>query len=220
MTLEIIFIITLSVLTLLYITICNSKMLEKGNCNWWSAFIPIYAQSQQLIVMGKHPAISLLFLIPGLNVLLLLYIYIYFPMKYTTNKTKIIGSWFFPYIFLPVVSFGKEECLTPKNSEKQTEKIYLIVGILTIAILGIYTVPKILRMNPKNEVTCISDKGSIVLTYSNTTITNVDVDGYIYDKEKAQGYADDMGMYKYINDQFIKLFENMEPNGTCSIIIK
>ncbi|OHX66996.1 DUF5684 domain-containing protein [Flammeovirga pacifica] len=84
------------------------KLFEKANKPGWASIIPIYNAIVLLEIVGKPWWWLLLFLIPGVNIILMFYVTHLFAQSYGKDIIYTIGLIFLPFIFGLLMAFDKD----------------------------------------------------------------------------------------------------------------
>lgn len=98
--------------TLLYLAICVVvliamwKLFEKAGKPGWAAIIPIYNMFVMLEIAGKPAWWFILFLIPFVNIVIMIIVTIALAEKFGQGVGFAIGMIILPFIFYPILAFG------------------------------------------------------------------------------------------------------------------
>lgn len=163
---ELIYFIIIGVVALLLIIIsliALAKIFKKANRSGISAFIPIY-NIITLLEITNSPKIYLLFyLIPGLNIIFSLIVMFSLANSFRKSKAFGLGLMFLPFIFYPILAFGK----------------YEYIGINLTALGGKTQVADI-------PVSLQSEEKNVVIHEEKDTASrniNISIGGGVYEKE-------------------------------------
>lgn len=139
-----------------------AKVFKKANRTGIAAIIPIYNMITLLEITNSSKWNLLFFLIPGVNIIF--YLLVMFKLAKTFRKSKsfAFGLVFLPFIFFPILAFGKSE----------------YIGIDLVAREGksiVTDVPKIVE----------EDKKPIVHEEKDTSLKNINISigGGVYQKD-------------------------------------
>jgi hypothetical protein len=92
------------------------KIFVKAGQPGWAAIIPIYNAYIILKVAGKPGWWLILLLIPLVNLIVLIIVYHAISTAFGKGAGFTLGIIFFPYIFLPILGFGKAVYTKPMTS--------------------------------------------------------------------------------------------------------
>lgn len=82
------------------------KIFEKANKPGWACLIPIYNILVLLEIIGKPWWWLLLFLIPVVNIVFLVWTFNLLSKSFGKNEGFTVGLIFLPFIFFPILGFG------------------------------------------------------------------------------------------------------------------
>jgi hypothetical protein len=85
------------------------KIFAKAGKPGWAAIVPIYNLIVLLEIVGKPVWWILLFLIPFANFIVAILIYIELAKKFGKEIGFAIGMILLPFVFFPMLGFGKAE---------------------------------------------------------------------------------------------------------------
>jgi len=85
------------------------KIFEKAGEPGWQAIIPIYNAFIILKIAGKPAWWFLLYLIPFVNIIIGFMVILELAIKFNKDFPYALGIIFLPFIFLPMLAFGKAE---------------------------------------------------------------------------------------------------------------
>jgi len=108
----VIFILLLSLWTIM------ERVQEKG----WRSLIPLYRFVVLFDKVGMSPALALLLLIPGVNVILMIVFYFFLSKKFNRNYFFVLGLTVLPLLFYPIVAFGDGKCKHVKLKKHKEAK--------------------------------------------------------------------------------------------------
>lgn len=109
-TLVYVIIFSTILLTIILFTIFSiAKVYKKSNRSFISAWLPIY-NTLVLLEMVNMPKITfIILLIPVINIFMYYRIYILLAASFRKDKKFALGLLFLPFIFFPILAFGKDE---------------------------------------------------------------------------------------------------------------
>lgn len=76
----------------------------------WKNLIPIYRWAVLFRGVGLSPWLSLVMLLPGINLVLLIIFYFYLARVFRRSYFMVLGLIVLPVIFLPIFAFGEGKC--------------------------------------------------------------------------------------------------------------
>lgn len=82
------------------------KVFEKAGQPGWSALIPIYNAYIFLKIAGKPGWWLLLYLIPGLNLIMMIITTVAFAERFGKSTGFVLLLLFFPIVAIPILGFG------------------------------------------------------------------------------------------------------------------
>jgi hypothetical protein len=88
---------------------CYWKVFEKAGQPGWAAIIPIYNIYIMLQIVGKPGWWLILMLIPCVNIIIALLIYLDMARVFGKSTGFGIGLFLLGFIFLPILAFGDAE---------------------------------------------------------------------------------------------------------------
>jgi hypothetical protein len=91
---------------ILLIIISLRKIFVKAGKPGWAAIVPIYNMIVILEIAGKPLWWFILLLIPGVNIIVLILVYIAFARNFGKGVGFAIGMVILPFIFFPLLAFG------------------------------------------------------------------------------------------------------------------
>lgn len=92
------------------------KTFDKAGKPGWAAIIPIYNIIVMLEIAGKPIWWIILFLIPCVNIVIVLLVMIDFAKAYGKGAGFGIGLWLLGFIFFPLLGFGDAKYIGPQNA--------------------------------------------------------------------------------------------------------
>ena len=109
----------ISTIIAIVIIVANWKIYSKANQPGWACLVPIYANVVQFKVVGLNPWLLLLYLVPGINVIVTFVFLIIVPFRLAKSFGKDLG-WgfgllFLPFIFNLILAFGSSNYVGPKG---------------------------------------------------------------------------------------------------------
>ncbi len=96
-----------------FYAICAWKIYEKAGKPGWAAIIPIYNMIVLLEIVGKPLWWFLLLLIPGVNIVVSVLVYIELSKSFGKDTAFAIGLLLLSFIFYPILAFGSARYLGP-----------------------------------------------------------------------------------------------------------
>lgn len=96
----------ISFLVALLFIIAMWKIFEKAGRAGWLALIPILNLYVLIRITNYSGILILLFLIPFVNVVFMILIYLRLCRAFGWNEIMILGLIFLPFIFFPMLGFG------------------------------------------------------------------------------------------------------------------
>jgi hypothetical protein len=91
------------------------KIFEKAGFPGWASLIPIYNIIVLLRLVGKPLWYIVLFLIPLVNVVVLVYLMYLLARSFDQDLLFAIGLIILPFIFYPILAFGDAPYLGPRS---------------------------------------------------------------------------------------------------------
>lgn len=92
------------------------KTFEKAGKPGWAAIIPIYNIIVILEIAGKPLWWIILFLIPCVNIIVSLLVFIALAKSFGKSEVFGIGLWLFGFICFPILGFGDAKYIGPPRS--------------------------------------------------------------------------------------------------------
>ena len=92
------------------------KIFTKAGQPGWAAIIPLYNMYVLLKVAGKPGWWLILFFIPLVDLIVLIIVYHAVSTAFGKGAGFTLGIIFFPYIFLPILGFGKATYTKPAGA--------------------------------------------------------------------------------------------------------
>ena len=90
----------------IFFIVCIWKIFEKANYPGWAAIIPIYNTIVMLQIAQKPVWWIFLMLIPFVNVIIFILMYVDFAKNFGASTGFAVGLIFLPVIFFPILAFG------------------------------------------------------------------------------------------------------------------
>jgi len=100
----------------LIVIISHWKIYSKAGKPGWAAIIPIYNVIVMLEIVGKPVWWIILLLIPGPNVIFMIWTINLLSKSFGRGEGFTIGLLFLPFIFYPVLAFGNYSYLGPAGA--------------------------------------------------------------------------------------------------------
>ncbi len=92
------------------------KTFDKAGKPGWAAIIPIYNIIVMLEIAGKPIWWIILFLIPCVNIVIVLLVMIDFAKAFGKGAGFGIGLWLLGFIFFPLLGFSDAKYIGPQNA--------------------------------------------------------------------------------------------------------
>lgn len=92
------------------------KTFEKAGKPGWAAIIPIYNIIVMLEIAGKPLWWIILFLVPCVNIIVSLLVFIALAKSFGKSEVFGIGLWLLGFIFFPILGFGDAKYIGPARS--------------------------------------------------------------------------------------------------------
>lgn len=105
--------ISLSLLTV----IAQWRVYSKAGQPGWTVLVPIYNLYILLKIVGKPAWWLLMFLIPGVNFVFIIWTYNLLSKSFGHDEGYTVGLIFLPLVFHPVLGFGKSEYVGPAGMQ-------------------------------------------------------------------------------------------------------
>ena len=103
--------IQLVIASLLFIIIVSLWTLyERLEINGWKSLIPVYRWVVLFKALGMKPWLSLFMLIPGINIIMIVVVYINIARVFKRSYFIVPFLFICPLIFIPIVAFGNGKC--------------------------------------------------------------------------------------------------------------
>jgi len=112
-----VFAYVLSVAVGIFLLIAQWKIYSKGNKPGWACLIPIYNIIALLEIVGKPWWWLLLFLIPGVNIIFLIWMMNLLSLSFGKSEGFTIGLLLLPFIFYPILGFGSAKYQGPAGTK-------------------------------------------------------------------------------------------------------
>lgn len=98
--------------------VAMAKLFMKANRQWWEAIIPFYNTYVLLQIVGRPGWWFLLFLIPFVNIVIAIIVYIDLAKSFGKDVGWGILTILFPYIMYPIMAFSKNIHYTGPAAKK------------------------------------------------------------------------------------------------------
>lgn len=108
--------LTISLISIFYL-IAEWKIYEKAGKPGWAILIPIYRAIVFLEIIEKPWWWLLLFLIPGINVIFLIWSVNLLSVKFGKGVGFTLGLIFLAFIFVPILAFGDAKYIDLEAAE-------------------------------------------------------------------------------------------------------
>lgn len=108
--------LTISLISLFYL-IAEWKIYEKAGKPGWAILIPIYRTIVFLDIIGKPWWWLLLFLIPGINIIFMIWSINLLSVKFSKGVGFTLGLIFLTFIFIPILAFGDAKYIDLEAAE-------------------------------------------------------------------------------------------------------
>ena len=103
--------IQLIIISLLFIIVLSFWTLyERLEIRGWKSLIPIYRWVVLFKALGMKPWLSVFLLIPGINLIMIIALYINMARVFKRSYFMVPGLFICPLLFIPVVAFGNGKC--------------------------------------------------------------------------------------------------------------
>ncbi len=99
----------------LLIIVSNWKIFVKAGKPGWAALVPVYNIVVILEIIGKPLWWVVLSLIPGVQVVIFLMLAYYMAKAFGKGIFFTLGIIFLPFIFLPILAFGKSKYISHES---------------------------------------------------------------------------------------------------------
>lgn len=98
--------------------IASWMVYEKAGRHGWSALIPFHSTIRLFEIAGKPGWWMFLYLVPFLNIFVHAKMLIGLSKNFGHGVGFAIGLWFLPFVFYPILGFGKSEYLNLPADDK------------------------------------------------------------------------------------------------------
>jgi hypothetical protein len=95
------------------------KIFTKAGKAGWASIVPVYNAVLLLEIVGKPAWWILLWLIPGVNIVVIIIVYHRLALSFGKDILFTIGMIFLSFIFFPILAFGKAQYLGQVNTENE-----------------------------------------------------------------------------------------------------
>ena len=109
------FSIVLSIALWVFMIFVMWKIFVKAGEEGWKAIIPIYNSVVKFKFLGLNPWLVLLFLIPFVNIAMIIILNVKTAQAFGKNGWFAVGLIFIPYIFYPILAFSDAEFKGPQQ---------------------------------------------------------------------------------------------------------
>ncbi|HHV40426.1 MAG TPA: hypothetical protein GXX61_03455 [Bacteroidales bacterium] len=92
---------------------------RKADKPGWACLIPIYDTLVLLQIVGKPWWWIFLFMIPGVNIIFLIWMYNMLSKSFGKTAAFTVGLIFLPLIFTAILGFGKSEYVGPGGKKEE-----------------------------------------------------------------------------------------------------
>ena len=99
------------------------KAFEKANQPGWACIVPIYNGYIMLKIAGKPGWWLLLFLIPGVNIVFIIWTVNMISKSFSKDEGFTLGLIFFGFLFWPILGFGDAQYYGPYG-DPEAYRIY------------------------------------------------------------------------------------------------
>ncbi|MBU6323995.1 MAG: signal peptidase I [Bacteroidetes bacterium] len=89
------------------------KIFTKAGKPGWASIVPVYNAVVLLEIVGKPAWWILLWLIPGVNIVVIIIVYHRLALSFGKDILFAIGMIFLPFLFFPILAFGNAQYLGP-----------------------------------------------------------------------------------------------------------
>jgi len=101
-----IIIIAAAIIGIVSIWTIYERIDERG----WKSLIPFYRWVVLFSGVGLSPWLSLLMVLPGINLVVSVVLYIYMARVFRRSYFFVLGLVLLPFIFIPIIAFGEGRC--------------------------------------------------------------------------------------------------------------
>lgn len=102
--------------------VCLSTILERLHERGGIAIVPVYRFTVLFSKIGLHPALSLLMIIPGINLIMRIVFYVFLAKKFNRNYVWVPFLVLLPVVALPIIAFGEGHCIRVKVPVRKEEE--------------------------------------------------------------------------------------------------
>jgi uncharacterized membrane protein len=99
------------------------KTFEKANQPGWACIVPFYNLYIMLKIAGKPEWWLILFLIPGVNIIFIIWTYNMISKSFGKDEGFTLGLTFLGFIFWPILGFGDATYLGPYGEKSATPNL-------------------------------------------------------------------------------------------------
>jgi Family of unknown function (DUF5684) len=97
----------------LFLLVCHWILFQKAGRQGWECLIPIYNSYVLLKIVGKSGWWLLLYCIPLFDLIWIIWTYNMLSKSFGKDEGFTVGLVLVPYVFIPILAFGKAEYLGP-----------------------------------------------------------------------------------------------------------
>ncbi len=102
--------------------VCLSTILERIHERGGIAIVPVYRFTVLFSKIGLHPALSLLMIVPGVNLIIRIVFYVFLVRKFNRSYAWVPFLVLFPVVALPIIAFGEGHCMRVKVPARKAEE--------------------------------------------------------------------------------------------------
>lgn len=108
-----------------------SKIFKKANRSGVAAFIPIYNLIVLFEIVNRPKWQVILFLVPIVNIVIDFKVMFTLAKSFRKTDLASIGTFIFPYIYIPIIGFGSSEYMGINKEAMTGESIAIDIPVLT-----------------------------------------------------------------------------------------
>jgi hypothetical protein len=94
-------------LVAVFFAVCKWRIFEKAGRKGWESIIPIYNIVIEMQMLDMPMWMLILLIIPGVNVAVPIIIAVKYAERFGKESAYALGLIFLPFIFYPMLAFGK-----------------------------------------------------------------------------------------------------------------